>query len=546
MQVKLSRPLDFLVVADHSDNMGFFPRLNSGDPEMLADPDWQTLVRHDPGRRADRCRGCHRDHRGVLTGHLPGRPGLATGQPGLSFGLGRDHRRRGQVQRPGQFTAFIGYEWTSNTGGNNLHRVVVYRDDAIKAGVNEPYTTLRPAGSDNPRDLWKWMDAYQDKTGGQLLAIAHNGNLSNGIMFPVVDSFSGKELDRAYAETRMKWEPLYEATQIKGDGETHPLLSADDEFADYETWDQGNLDLSAVKQDDMLQYEYARSALQIGLQLEQQLGVNPYQFGMIGSTDSHTGLATAEEENFFGKHSGTEPGPERYKHPMGRPATAPTRAGTWCPRARRRLGAREHARGAVRCHDAQGNLRHHRTAHAGALLWRLGIHGRGCQSRLPANIGYRKGVPMGGKLPAPAKGKTAPTFLVAALKDPLSGNLDRIQIVKGWVDNNGKRHEKVYDVAWSGERQPGADGKLPAVGNTVDVANATWTNSIGAPELIATWVDPDFDPALSAVYYARVLEIPTPRWTAYEAKRFGIDMPAAAEMVTQERAYTSPIWYTPG
>ena len=193
MQVKLSRPLDFLVVADHSDNMGFFPRLNSGDPEMLADPDGKTLVRHDPGRRADRCRGCHRDHRGVFTGHLPGRPGLATGQPGLSFGLGRDHRGRGQVQRPGQFTAFIGYEWTSNTGGNNLHRVVVYRDDAIKAGVNEPYTTLRPAGSDNPRDLWKWMDAYQDKTGGQLLAIAHNGNLSNGIMFPVVDSFSGKE-----------------------------------------------------------------------------------------------------------------------------------------------------------------------------------------------------------------------------------------------------------------------------------------------------------------------------------------------------------------
>lgn len=221
---------------------------------------------------------------------------------------------------PGDFTTFIGYEWTSNTGGNNLHRVVIYRDGADKASVMQPYTTLKPLGSDNPQDLWKWMQTYEDRTGGEVLAIAHNGNLSNGIMFPLKDSFNGDEFSRKYAQTRADWEPLYEVTQIKGDGETHPLLSPDDEFADYETWDKGNLDLSAPKEPWMLQYEYARSALQNGLKLEQELGVNPYKFGMIGSTDSHTALATAEEENFFGKHPGAEPGPERYKHPMAETA----------------------------------------------------------------------------------------------------------------------------------------------------------------------------------------------------------------------------------
>ena len=379
---------------------------------------------------------------------------------------------------PGRFTAFIGWEWTSNTAGNNLHRVVIYRGDGREAQVMEPYTTLKPEGSDDPRDLWKWMQKYEDRTGGRILAIAHNGNLSNGIMFPIVDSFTGASFDRAYAETRTKWEPLYEATQIKGDGEAHPFLSPDDEFADYESWDQGNLDLSVMKSDEMLQYEYARAGLQIGLQLEQELGVNPYKFGMIGSTDSHTGLATTGSRmmvRFFGGWEFEES-------------------------------------------DAQ--------------------------SRLPGDIGYTKGVPMGGDLSVAPDGR-APSFLVAALKDPHSGNLDRVQIVKGWVDSKGERQEKIYDVAWSGDREPGRDGKLPPVGNTVDVATATWTNTIGAPELISVWEDPDFDADLPAVYYARVLEIPTPRWTAYEQVRFGVTLPPEAEMTTQERAYTSPIWYTP-
>jgi hypothetical protein len=446
---------------------------------------------------------------------------------------------------PGRFTTFIGYEWTSNTGGNNLHRVVIYRDGADKAGVMEPYTTLPPQGSDNPRDLWRWMQSYRDKTGGRLLAIAHNGNLSNGIMFPLVDSFNGNPVDLEYAETRAKWEPLYEVTQIKGDGEAHPFLSPNDEFADYETWDQGNLDLSVLKDNEMLQYEYARSALQLGLQLEQKLGVNPYRFGMIGSTDSHTALATAEEENFFGKHSGAEPSPTRWEHPMAQVDDKKYEGWSMVSSGYAAVWATENTREAI--FDAMMRKETYATTGSRILVRFFGgwdFTPGDAQNRLPAAVGYTKGVPMGGGLRNAPAGK-APTFLVAALKDALSGNLDRIQIVKGWVDASGERQEKIYNVAWSGDRTPRADGKLPPVGNTVDVANATWSNTIGAPELIKVWKDPDFDPNVPVVYYARVIEIPTPRWTAYEAKRFGITMPPEVPMITQERAYTSPIWYTP-
>ena len=296
----------------------------------------------------------------------------------------------------------------------------------------------------------------------------------------------------------------------------------------------------------MLQYEYARTALQTGLQLGRELGVNPYQFGMIGSTDSHTGLATAEEENFFGKHSGTEPGPKRYQHPMAETANGRYESWDMVSSGLAAVWAKENTREAL--FEAMMRKETYATTGPRILVRFFGgwdFTEQDAMSRLPGSIGYAKGVPMGGDLMPAPDGKKAPTFLVAALKDPYSGNLDRIQVIKGWVDSDGKRHEKVYNVAWSGERQPGADGKLPPVGNTVDVANASWTNSIGAPELITTWIDPDFDPSSPAVYYARVIEIPTPRWTAYEAKRYGITMPPEAEMVTQERAYTSPIWYTP-
>jgi hypothetical protein len=424
--------------------------------------------------------------------------------------------------------------------------VVVYRDGADKASVTEPYTTLKPQGSDNPRDLWKWMSTYEGKTGGRVLAIPHNGNLSNGIMFPIVDSVTGQKFDRGYAEARAKWEPLYEATQIKGDGEAHAFLSPTDEFADYETWDKGNLDLSAPKQQQMLQYEYARTALQTGLQLRQQLGVNPFKFGMIGSTDSHTGLATAEEENFFGKHSGTEPSAERYKHPMAETPSGKYESWDMVGSGLAAVWARENTREAI--FDAMMRKETYATTGPRILVRFFGgwdFTSEDARSRLPADAGYRKGVPMGGDLPPRPDSKAAPTFLVAALKDPLSGNLDRIQVVKGWLDAKGKRQEKVFDVAWSGGRQPGPDGKLPPVGNTVDLATATWTNTIGNVELITVWEDPEFDAQLPAVYYARVLEIPTPRWTAYEEARFGVEFGDDVEMTTQERAYTSPIWYTP-
>jgi len=546
LKVRLGRPLDFLVVADHSDNMGFFPDLFAGKPVLLADPlgrRWYEMIQAG-GQQAvgAALEIIDMASKGTFPQSLYYAPGSAPYRSAWEATI----EAAETYNDPGRFTAFIGYEWTSLVPpGNNLHRVVVYRDGGDKAIRTEPFTMLEPAGSTNPEDLWTVLQAYEDKTGGRLLAIPHNGNLSNGMMFPLINPVSDRPLTREYAETRIRWERLYEATQIKGDGEAHPFLSPDDEFADYETWDKGNLNLSEPKTSEMLQYEYARTALQLGLQVEQRLGVNPYKFGMIGSTDSHTSLATAEEENFFGKHSGTEPGAMRSEHPvlamgdvtiLGWEQVSSGYAAVW---------ATENTREAI--FDAMMRRETYATTGPRMLVRFFGgweFTEADAEIRLPGGVGYSKGVPMGADLPA-RSGNGAPTFLVAALKDPFSGNLERIQIVKGWLDSRGERHEKVYDVAWSGNRQVGRDGKLPPVGNTVDVANATWTNTIGAPELITVWTDPDFDASQSAVYYARVLEIPTPRWTAYDAVRFGIEMPDEVPMITQERAYTSPIWYTP-
>jgi hypothetical protein len=545
MQVKLSRPLDFLVVADHSDNMGFFPRLFAGDRGLLADPTgkrWYDLVQAGGQKGVQAATEIIvAFSQGTFPPALQSFPGSGPYRSAWEATI----EAAEMYNDPGNFTAFIGYEWTSNTGGNNLHRVVIYRDDRVRASLVEPYTTIKPLGSDNPRDLWKWMEAYETKTSGRVLAIAHNGNLSNGIMFPLADSFTGEGIDADYAATRARWEPLYEVTQIKGDGETHPFLSPDDEFADYETWDKGNLDLSVKKQDSMLQYEYARSALGLGMQLEARLGVNPYKFGMIGSTDSHTGLATAEENNFFGKHSGSEPGPERWSHPMAETPGGRYEGWSMVSSGWAAVWAEENTREAI--FDAMMRKETYATTGSRIVVRFFGgwdFTAEDAENRLPAEIGYGKGAPMGADLGAAPDGK-APSFLVAALKDPLSGNLDRIQIVKVWLDAGGSRREKVHDVVWSGNRRPGRDGSLPPVGNTVDVADATWTNTIGASELIAVWSDPDFDARRPAAYYARVIEIPTPRWTAYDAKYFGVRMPEEVAMTTQERAYTSPIWYTP-
>ena len=545
MRVRLARPLDFIVVADHSDNMGFFPKLFAGDPSYLADPTgkkwYDDIQKGGEAAVAVATDVVDKFSKGTFPPALASLPGTKTYRDAWEVTI----KAAEAYNRPNQFTAFIGFEWTSNTGGNNLHRVVIMRDGGDKARQVEPYTTIRPLGSDDPKDLWKYLQAYEDKTGGEVLAIAHNGNLSNGIMFPEIDSFTGKPLTKEYVQTRARWEPLYEATQIKGDGEAHRYLSPTDELAGYEIWDKFNLNMSVPKEKDMLQYEYARTALQIGLQLEAKLGTNPYKFGMIGSTDTHTGLATADEDNFFGKHSGTEPNPKRMAHPVGCFGDNCILGWTQAASGYAAVWASENTRESI--FEAMERKETYATTGPRMTVRFFGgwdFVPADAANRLPADVGYAKGVPMGGDLRAAPSGKS-PTFLVGAMKDPLSGNLDRVQIVKGWLDAKGARNEKVYDVAWSDNRKAGADGKLPAVGNTVDVANATWTNTIGASELITVWKDPDFDAKLRAVYYARVIEIPTPRWTTYDARYFGIEIPEGVPTSTQERAYTSPIWYTP-
>lgn len=543
--VKLSRPLDFLVVADHSDNMGFFPQLLAGEPSVLANPkgrEWYNLM--NSGKGAEAALDIIQT---FSSGGFP--PDLLSAPGSKTYGdtWKQTIAAAEAANAPGQFTAFIGYEWTSNTAGNNLHRNVIYRNDGSYARQMEPLVTMPPWGSDNPRDLWKWMESYEDKTGGDVLAIAHNGNLSNGRMFPRIESFTGKPIDAGYAEGRARWEPLYEATQMKGDGETHPFLSPNDEFADYETWDKGNLTLTEPKTNEMLEFEYVRSALRNGIALESELGANPYKFGLIGSTDSHTSLATADDDNFYGKVTSMEPSPERMSRPfvvqddltiMEWEVVASGYAAVW---------ATANTREAI--FDAMERRETYATTGSRMIVRFFGgweFEKADAHNRLPANIGYTKGVPMGGDLQAAPEGK-APTFLVAALKDPIGANLDRIQIVKGWLNADGTTDEKVYDVVWgdADKRAPDAEGKVPSVGSTVDVAEATWTNTIGDPELITVWTDPEFDPAQKAFYYARVIEIPTPRWTAYDAKFYGLTPAPEVKLVTTERAYTSPIWYTP-
>jgi hypothetical protein len=541
---RLSRPLDFLVIADHSDNMGFFPDLFAGKEHILSDPtgqDWYDRIQAGEGV------GVALELIGMFSqAKVPEaliyRPDSAPYRSAWDATVDAAER----FDDPGKFTAFIGYEWTSLDKGDNLHRVVVYRDGGDKGGQMVPFTTYPPTGSTDPLDLWKWMGDYEKRTKGRVLAIPHNGNLSNGVMFPVESQFTGKKLDKHYVKTRARREPLYEATQIKGDGETHPFLSPNDEFADYETWDIGNLDVSVAKTNDMLAGEYAREALKNGLALEKKFGTNPYKFGMIGSTDSHTSLATAQENNFFGKHSGAEPSPKRMSHPfmsnengtiMGWQQVASGLTAVW---------AKDNTRTSL--FDAMERKEVYATTGSRMLVRFFGGWGyeeADINSREPAFAGYEKGVAMGSDLPKRPKKARAPSFMAIALRDPIGANLDRIQIVKGWLDRKGETHEQVYDVVWSDGREIGPDGKLPPVGNTVDAATASWTNTIGASELAAVWTDPDFDPKQKAFYYARVLEIPTPRWSTYDAFRMEVERPEDAPVSTQERAYTSPIWYSP-
>ena len=537
-RVRLSRPLDFLVVADHAEGLGTMVELLNGNPALMKDPTlkrWYDLFNSGPegGQKA-----YTEMNKLSAEGKLP--PGMA--DPKLARTIWDKYvKTADQFNEPGRFTALIGYEFTSNYQTNNLHRNVIFRDGSERVRQIMPFSA---SDSENPEDLWEALQAYETTTGGQVLAIPHNGNLSGGMMF-ALSTFAGKPLTKAWADERARWEPLFEITQIKGTSETHPRLSSNDEFADYELWDKASLG-GTPNNPKNYPFEYARSALKNGLALEATLGTNPFKYGFIGSTDSHTGLAAVEEDNFFGKHTGKEPSAHRMTNPiakvgdiaiLGWEMAAAGYAGVW---------AADNTREAL--WDALKRKEVYGTTGPRMIVRFFGgwdYTAADTRTRRPAEAGYAKGVPMGGDLANAPAGK-APTFLVAALKDPIGGNLDRYQIIKGWQDAEGALHEKIYDVVWSGERKPGKDGKLPAVGNTVNVKEATWTNTIGATELIAVWKDPDFNPKERAFYYGRVIEIPTPRWTAYDAKFYKLtDLDPRIPMVTQERAYTSPIWYTP-
>ena len=531
MRARLRRPLDFLVVADHAGYLGAFYRYLQNDP---------TIRNTEVGRRWSAYDTATERFADVVN---------SIRDPDKYAQLPQDMQRSIWVEdvvkvadrnnMPGQFTAFIGYEWTAMKEGNNLHRVVVFKDGADKTSRIRPFSA---ADSEDPEDLWNALADYENKTGGEALAIAHNGNLSNGLMF-ASETLSGKPLTEAYANMRSRYEPLYEVTQVKGDGEAHPFLSPNDEFADYETSDADNIAMTAKKENWMLQHEYARSALKLGLQFDASLGANPFKFGMIGSTDSHTSLATAAEDNFFGKFPESEPGKLRSSNGMAGymwenwRITASGYAAVW---------ARENTRESL----FEAMQRREVFATTGSRIVVRFFGGWNYQDDLlerPDYVAaaYAGGVPMGGDLSAAEAGR-APVFIVAAAKDPDGANLDRVQIIKGSLDSEGKLQERVFDVAMSGNRLPDPrTGKVPDVGNTIDLANATYTNSIGASQLSAVWIDPDFDPAERAFYYARVIEIPTPRWPVYDANYFGFELPPEVPTLNRDRAYTSPIWYSP-
>lgn len=550
-RVQIDTPLDFLVIADHAVYLGVMRHVyNEGIPT-------DDMGLYDQARAwlAQRwLRGVVDDNEGMAAfasflpepmsveeaAATPLQVGIPGAEPMARTSWQETIRITDSHNEPGKFTSFIGWEWSSIPAGANMHRVVFTPNNADVGAQFQPFST---ADSAYPEDLWAWLDETSSRTGAEFVAIPHNSNISKGYMFSET-SLRSEPFTAETARTRMEWEPVAEITQFKGDSETHPSLSPDDEFADFEAYThyiQQNAPDYAPSRGD-----YVRSGLMTGLEIENQIGVNPFQFGVIGSTDAHTGLASAEEPNFWGKFPrDTNPGGKdngwrtgaNSSGPNGWSMSASGLAAVWAEE-----NTRESIFAAFKRREVYGT-----TGPRIAVRFFGGwdFDQSAADADDLADIGYAGGVPMGGDLTgAPADG--APKFLVRATKDPRSGNLDRVQIVKGWLDASGEAQERVYDVVWSDGRVISADGKVPAVGNTVDITTGQYENSIGAPELSAVWSDPDFDASQNAFYYARVLEIPTPRHSLLDALALNIPVEQTGHPATiQERAYSSAIWYKP-
>ena len=545
---KLQRPLDWMALTDHSDGMGTINMVRAKNPEMMADP---AIKRWGEMMDAGGVEGTQATREVINAQATRSLPKVFMSPKWMMSAWQKNVDIMEKYNEPGKFTAFIAYEWTSNAAdGNNLHRNVIFRDGADKTRDTPPLTTFVSADPTvqgvDPESLWAWLAVWENKSGGKVLAIPHNGNLSNGQMFET-KRYNGEPLTKQWVEDRARWEPLFEVFQIKGTSDAHPLLSPNDEYANFGIWDTANLN-GVAKEEADLKGEYLREALKTGLQLQEQFGTNPFKYGMVAGSDTHNGLATGgEEDNFWGKFVADQPGPKRWDHVMftqqdgykrlgwtqvgagitGIWATANTREALWDAMQRRETYASSGPRMTAR------------------FFAGYDFSDADAQPATLAKTGYARGVPMGGDLKAAPEGK-APTFLFSAMKDPQGGNLDSAQIIKGWIDSKGDTHEKVFNVAWSApDTRKDVDGKLTPVGNTVDLATATYSNSIGAAELMGSFTDPEFDPAQRAFYYLRAVEIPTPRWTAYDAVRFKVKMTADVPMVQQERVVTSPIWYNP-
>ena len=543
LPAQLKRPLDFLSVTDHAEFMGLYRMFTIEDPRLTTTAlgkDWasQYLTRPDPNE-TDPTRLASSNPIAAFVNSINDPNAARDAYPeALKHAIWADVARTAdEFNAPGIFTAFTGYEWTAMRDGSNLHRCIILKDNADVVSGWIPYSAQ---SSSDPEALWQALTEYESLTGGEALSIPHNGNLSNGLMWDT-KTLEGGALDQDYADTRMRWEPIAEVTQIKGDSETHPVLSPDDPFADFERWDEYNISNTVKTTPDMYPGSYARSALKRGLALEKTIGANPYAFGMIGSTDDHTSLATAEEDNFFGKFANSEPG---IRTPDSRMAGlnadwelgASGLAAVWAPdNTRDDLFASMKRREVYATTGSRIVLRFF----GGWQFAANSIH-----SPYFETIGYRDGVPMGGELPRQKEAR-APSFMVQAMKDPDAANLDQVQIIKGWIDADGMTHEQIYYVALSDNREiDPATGQPEPVGSTVDLETVSFSNTIGAVQLSAQWTDPEFDASQSAFYYARAIEIPRPRWSEYDRKYFGGDF-AKAPSTVQDRAYSSPIWYRP-